>query len=205
MSRAWIYAGLLVAAGIGLASAQSSAPRVTPGKSRILLIGDSLSVGLKTPLGMLAKESGVAFAHCGKVGYTIDRFVGTGDQAACVKQQLATLRPTHVLILLGTNDEAMHSAMAGRQLAAAKSLADSARAAGAEVIWISPAKKFEKSNGVLAGLRTMFDDSHWYESSQLGLPLADSIGHLTPRNYCAWSGGVWNWLTRIAVSPDRCK
>lgn len=205
MSRAWIYAGLLVAAGIGLASAQTSAPRVIPGKSRILLIGDSLSVGLKTPLGLLAKEAGVPFAHCGKVGYTIDRFVGSGDQAACVKQQLSALKPTHVLILLGTNDEAMSSSYASRQLAAAKLLADTARASGAEVIWISPAKKFEKSNGVLAGLRSMFDDAHWFESSRLNLPLYDSIGHLTPRNYCAWAGGVWNWLTRIAVSPDRCK
>lgn len=204
-SRAWIYAGLLVAAGAGLVSAaKPPAPRAAPGKARVLLIGDSLSVGLRTPLSLLAKESNIGFAHCGEVGYTINRFVGYGDKAACVKQQLASLKPTHVLILLGTNDEAMSASQAPKQVEAARALVETCRASGAEVIWIAPAKKFAKSNGVLSGLRQMFDDAHWFESSALNIPIADSIGHMTPVNYCRWSGAIWNWLTRVTVSPSRC-
>jgi lysophospholipase L1-like esterase len=204
-SRAWIYAGLLVAAGVGLASASKApAPRAVPGNARILLIGDSLSVGLKTPMALLAKETNIPFAHCGAQGYTINRFVGNGTMAGCVAQQLTSLKPTHVLILLGTNDEAMSASMAPQQLEAARSLVATCQAHGAEVIWIAPAKKFTTSNGVLSGLRKMFDDAHWFESSSIGLPTADSIGHMTPVNYCKWSGSIWNWLTRIAVSPSRC-
>jgi lysophospholipase L1-like esterase len=182
-SRAWIYAGLLVAAGVGLASASKApAPRAVPGKARILLIGDSLSVGLKTPMALLAKETNIPFAHCGAQGYTINRFVGNGTMASCVAQQLTSLKPTHVLILLGTNDEAMSASMAPQQLEAARSLVATCQ----------------------SGLRKMFDDAHWFESSSIGLPTADSIGHMTPVNYCKWSGSIWNWLTRIAVSPSRC-
>jgi hypothetical protein len=192
MDRFWIYAGLLAGVGFGYALLSRSGPRLTR-ESRVLLIGDSLSVGLHPPLRAMARDAGIPYAHCGQSGARITQFVGQGPLANCVRNQLKSLQPTIAIVVLGTNDEAMHKSHAPSQLAAAEKLVQQLQQAGAEVLWVSPAKQFAKSN-VVGPLERIAP--HWFDSTHLGVPLADSIGHSTPRGYSGWAAKIWSHLCR---------
>lgn len=195
MDRFWIYAGLLGAVGLGYAVVRgTSGPKITR-SSRLLLLGDSLSVGLNPPLRALAQQMGVPYAHCGASGRRIDEFTASGQHATCTRLKLAELQPTLVLISLGTNDEYMNKSYVPRQLAEADRLLKLIKDAGADYLWISPARSFP-AGGVIAGLQQLVPASRWFDSTKIGVPLVDSIGHSNPRGYAGWAGAIWRHLCR---------
>ena len=100
----WIAAG---AAAVGLlllkpaaAKTQRRLPRLTV-SSRVLLIGDSLAVGLRSPLSSLASADAIAFRGTGIGGTHIGSWTG-----GTLSRALA-FNPTLVLVSLGTNDAYM--------------------------------------------------------------------------------------------------
>lgn len=195
MDRLWIYAGLVGVVGLGYAVVRNAtAPRIDR-QSRVFLLGDSLSVGLNPPLRALAKQLGVPYAYCGAQGRRIDEFTGSGQHAACVRKVLGDLKPTLTLIVLGTNDEAMGASYTPRQLREAERLVELIKQSGSDYLWISPAKVFTSTNGVIPGLKRLVG-SRWWDSTRLGIPLVDSIGHSSPKGYSGWAGALWRDLCR---------
>jgi lysophospholipase L1-like esterase len=193
MDRRLIYAGLLIATGIGLARLLVRGPKIKPGESRVLLIGDSLAVGLAPPMRSLAAESNVEFFSLAKEGTRIDQWA-SGSWSAQLDAALASFAPTLVLVSLGTNDEYMMGDAVTRQAPFLEALLAKLRDAGAEVVWIGPPTLPKPTNGIVAMLVAAIPDTNYFPSSSLAIPRASDGIHSTPRGYAGWAGSIWSWM-----------
>jgi len=192
VDKRWLYAGLLItAAGVGLVRAFRG-PKIKPGE-RLLLVGDSLAVGLSPPMKALAAEGKVAMESQAISGTRIDQWA----RSKKLEEKLVTFRPNVVLVSLGTNDAYGSGPDIVRQTAAAlETLMAKIRAAGAEVAWIGPpALPKAPTPAVLAMLKQSIDRSHYFPSDTLGIPRAPDGIHPTVRGYAGWAGEIWRWIS----------
>lgn len=203
--RLWLYAGLAGLAGIGLVRLLG-APRVRRG-DRVLIVGDSLAVGLTPPLTALAKDGGVQLQSLAKEGTRIDQW----SQSAALKEALDKFQPTLVLISLGTNDEYMQGKDVGaRQRPELQRLielidhfprkVDYGLGPEQGIVWIGPPTLPKaQTNGVVpmilaeaSALRARF---RYFPSQRLTIPRGADQIHPTARGYAAWAGALWQWLS----------
>lgn len=209
-SRAWIYVGLGAAAltAVGLVELLSG-PTLRPG-DRVMLIGDSLAVGLATPLGALAKDKGLAFLALGTVGTRIDQWA----QSQPLKDALASFQPTVVLISLGTNDAYMLSPpdVGVRQAPYMDALlttigsgwvhTDDYGLGPRAIVWIAP-PTLPPAAISLAPVRALIADQSTllhkrvsiFPSDRLSLARGPDGIHPVVSAYAAWAGAIWQWLT----------
>ena len=201
-SRAWIYLGL----GAALAGAAScvglvelmSGPTLKPG-DRVLLIGDSLAVGLAVPLGSLCKDHKLAFQGIGKIGTRIDQWANSADLAAAIE----VFKPTVILVSLGTNDAYMMAPPepADRQAQAFVDLLGRLEGSGARaIVWLEPPTLPPAAKG-LPGIRALIESGRRrarvsiYASQKLTLPRGPDGIHPVASGYALWAGSLWQWLT----------
>ena len=191
VDRRLLYAGLLVAAGVGLVRAFRG-PRIERGETRLLLVGDSLADGLGPPLQALAQESNVEFSRLSRSGTRIDQWAGS----QVLSQRIEEFRPTMVLVSLGTNDEYMSgTGVAQRQAPYLERLLARLRAGHAEVVWIGPPRLPRATKGVVALIRKTLPSSHYFASERLAIPRGPDNLHPTVRGYAGWAGAIWRWLS----------
>lgn len=188
MTRQWVYAGLLAAVGYGLVRAMRG-PHVIPGQTRVLVIGDSLAVGLAPQIKALAAESQVSFDALATVGTRIDQWAQSGS----LVDKLAAFKPTLVLVSLGTNDEYMTGDAVGRQQPYLTQLL--ARLKDATVVWIGPPTLPKPSNGIVGMLQARLPASHYFPSQTLTIPRGPDQIHPTAKGYAGWAGALWQWLS----------
>ena len=189
----WLLGGILTLAGVGIvwsikqsgSTGASCEPHIRPG-DRILLVGDSLSVGLKTPMSALAKQSGCDFLSFTSSGTTMGRWIGDAQVSAA----LASFQPTLVLVCLGTNDSKGNTPDATLAAQVVK-MRDWLGAGGAKVVWILPPKlPFPERVGkavIAAGIES-------FPSATLPIPQPDGI-HTSGRGYAGWAEHVWAFLS----------
>jgi lysophospholipase L1-like esterase len=209
-----LYAGIAVVGGVILARVVASAaassggmtaerPQIVPGQSRLVLIGDSLAVGLAIPLRALAAEDQVTFQSAATSGSRIDQWA----RDPRVDTLLASVRPTLVLVSLGTNDAYMMGPVNAAQQAAAEALLAKIRGAGADVVWIAPPTLPATSAGharrddILSMVHALVPAGARFASEKLVIPRAPDNLHPTAAGYAAWSGCLWRWLRK---SPGQC-
>ena len=192
VDRTWLYAGLIVAAGVGVASLLKRGPRIRRGE-RLLLFGDSLAVGLTAPLGQLARDNGVVFAGIGKVGSTIRDWTGQTTLHAQLRTALAE-RPKVVLCSLGTNDEALSPESARAELPMVNALIALVRESGAELGWIGP-PRLQKTNGISQVIQSKLPQNRYFHSETLDIPRAGDGLHPTVKGYAGWAGQIWLWVS----------
>ena len=124
-----LMASLILPPGLPVAGATVSGP-ASPAKPRsVLLVGDSLSIGLGKQLdAVFAGRPGVRFAHLGKVssGLANPAFFNWDEQLAA---QVKAHHPDLVLIMLGANDDKPLPALGGGQAAFGTKAWDAAYAA----------------------------------------------------------------------------
>lgn len=191
--RLWIWTGLCLVAGVGLAVSASAAGTAAPPKrvlgpgARLLLIGDSLAVGLATPLGQIARESGVEFMGAGRSGTRIDQWTNQPWLASAV----AAFRPTVILVSLGTNDEKLKDPATTQKPFLAR-LAAQLRSTGAKVVWIAPPTMPFPDKGIQALIRTA--GFPVFGSEALTIPRAGDGIHPTAAGYAGFGGSVWRWV-----------
>lgn len=196
VERRWVYAGLAVAAGVGLAKVMHRGPRVVPGKTRLLLLGDSLAVGLIPYIKCLASEQKVAFDGLAVVGTRIDQWAGSQKLVS----HLASFQPTLVLVSLGTNDSYMRPDAAKRQAPYLETLLSKIAATQPELGWIGPPTLPQTSIGkpdpaLRAMLQARIPAADWFSSSALSIPRGPDGLHPTARGYAGWAGAIWHWLS----------
>lgn len=192
MERRWVYAGLAVAAGVGLATlVLKRSPKIHPGSTRLLLFGDSLAVGLGPPMAALAKDQRVAFDTVAQVGTRIDQWASDPR----LDQELATFKPTLILVSLGTNDAYMQGDAVGRQGPYLTRLLSKLQATGAEIVWIGPPTLPVAPNGIVDMLKASIPSSHYFPSEALTLPRGPDNLHPTVAGYAGWVGAIWQWLS----------
>jgi len=191
-SRHWVYAGLALATGYGVVRLIEG-PQLKYGVSRVLLVGDSLAVGLSPYLSVLAGPRRVAFDSTAAVGTRIDQWANN----AALRQRLATFAPTLTLISLGTNDAYMMggAATAEQQRPQLRALLSMIKAAGSDYVWIGPPLLLEAKNlPMLAMIRDEVPMSHYYHSERLDLPRGPEGLHPTIKGYAGWAGALWTHL-----------
>ena len=165
----------------------TTASRVRPG--RVLLIGDSLAVGLKAPLAALANQAGIPFETRAVEGTHIPQWSAN----ASVDETLARFQPTHVLVSLGTNDEKVGTGIAAREAPALRALLQKIQSAGAEVAWIGPPALPFSRVGVSDMIRAAVP--RYFSSETLSIPRAGDGLHPTGAGYASWAAAIWSWLT----------
>ncbi len=204
--RLWIYGGIVIAAGVGLvvvANASDVATpvtvpptpsvppvqsknRIVPGHSRVLLIGDSLAVGLTAPMKALASDDGVAFSAHGIVGSRIADW----SSLLVVGQKDLAVKPTIVLVSLGTNDEKM--LVPTQEKSALAKLIATLRATGADIVWIAPPSMPFPDRGVPQMISAT--GVSVYPSATLSIPRGPDQIHPTAKGYAGWAGAIWKWI-----------
>ena len=187
-----MYAGLGVVAGVGLLRALvASRPRIVSGTTRLLLVGDSLAVGLGPPLRALAREQSVAFEQLAKESTRIDQWAGSQK----LGEALAKFRPTLTLVSLGTNDEYLTGDGGKRQASFLDQLLSRLQVAGSDVGWIGPPTLPKpKSNGVTALIQSRLPAANYFHSEALTIPRGPDQLHPTLKGYAGWAGQIWQWL-----------
>jgi lysophospholipase L1-like esterase len=193
LDRTWLYAGLIVAVGLGVSSLLKRGPRVRRG-DKLLVFGDSLAQGLTPPLGQLARDNGVAFAATSKVGSTIREWAGATALGADLRAKLAE-RPTVVLCSLGTNDEFLTPDSARAELPALDALIELVKASGAELGWIGPPKLPKPGNGIASIIQTKLAQNRYFHSETFDIPRAGDALHPTVKGYAGWAGQIWLWVS----------
>jgi lysophospholipase L1-like esterase len=192
VDRRWVYAGLVVAAaGAGLAKLLPSGPRIRP-DTRLMLVGDSLAVGMAPYFSCLSKEQKLPFDALAKVSTRIDQWAAS----QVLTDHVATFQPTLVLVSLGTNDAFMMGDVATKQRPALAQLIAKLSAGGAEIAWIGPPQLPGKPNaGLLALLKSAFPTANYFASETLPIPRGPDGLHPTAKGYAGWSGALWQWLS----------
>ncbi len=214
-NRAWIYVGLLAAGGatLGLVSLLG-APTLRPG-DRLMLVGDSLAVGLAAPLGALAAEHGVPFQALATVGTRIDQWA----QSDALTQALDAFQPTVVLISLGTNDAYMMASgsqdIGERQRPFMEQLLQKIEQYTRKsdyglgpraIVWVSP-PTLPPAAVSLPSVMRLIESEHqialpkikprvsFFPTQSLSIPRGPDGIHPVARGYAAWAGALWQWLT----------
>jgi lysophospholipase L1-like esterase len=181
-------------------------PRIKKGM-RVLLIGDSLAVGMAPFFATMAKEAGVDFKAMATVGTRIDQWAANAD----LKNLLEAFQPELVLVSLGTNDSFMQGAdaVSKQQAQLEKLLAlltqwPRSRDYGLgpdNVVWIGPPTLPNPPN---PGMAKMIQDAagsalsprfYYFHSEKLSMPRGPDNLHPTARGYAGWAGAVWHWLS----------
>lgn len=219
-NRAWIYVGLGAATltAVGLVELLG-APTLRPG-DRVLLVGDSLAVGLSAPLGALCQDNGIPFQAIATVGTRIDQWA----QSQPLTDALTSFQPTIVLISLGTNDAYMlpqpGQDIGARQAPYADQLlskieqyphASDPGTGPRAIVWISP-PTLPPAAVSLGPVMQLIESEHaialprikprvsFFPTQSLNVPVEnlprgpDGI-HPVARGYAIWAGKLWQWLT----------
>ena len=167
--------------------------KVSSGET-VLLIGDSLAVGLNPKLKALATASGCSFKAFAETSTTMSRWLHDSE----VQAYMTASKPSLVLVCLGTNDS--KASFTDAQLA--KYIADMrdwVTSMGARLVWILPPHlPFPDRVSQLviaAGIDTFY-------SAGLSLGQSDGI-HPSGNGYMLWAGAIWSELTCTSQSaPD---
>lgn len=173
----WLVVAAVLAADGGPApAAKQAAP------SRVALVGDSLAVGLATPLRRELEPRGAALRVQAATGAHAGMFTaGAGAQA--LGKLLAEWRPELVLVSLGTNDTVPGATLAAKLPERFALLRQRASSAGARLVFLEPPP--------LPWSREPIHQAAAHAGAPLLLSPAveqasDRI-HPTPAGYAAWS------------------
>lgn len=155
--------------------------------STILVVGDSLGVGMSPELERLAKKSGYHLVSRAIVGSRIDQW------ASYIGRGLQDVRPALVIVSLGTNDSAMNEAAARAQ----KPYLDRLLVSLSPIrhVWILPPKlpaSLASRDIVRAMIAAATSDT--IDAETMTFERAPDGIHATLEGYKSWARQVWSQL-----------
>jgi len=164
--------------------------RLVDENTRLLLVGDSMAVGLTHYLRLLADEEGIEdYMALATSGTRIDQWARSGE----LERALEAFEPTLILVSLGTNDAHLGPGAADRQAPYLEELLDMLEESGATVVWIGPPElPFEDTE-----IRELLEDEapRYFDSLDYDIPRGPDDLHPTASGYAGWAGAIWQWLT----------
>jgi hypothetical protein len=167
----------------------------------VLLIGDSLSVGLAGRLGSDIRKTGASFSGIGEVGTYISDWA-RGKKHAALTQGLSN-HPSIVIVSLGTNDEYLSADSGRAESDELASLISQIQSSGASIYWIGPPPLPATYNGhhpsgvVIPMIVATAGSSNvkFFPGDQLDIPRqSEDKLHPTVEGYGTWADLVFNWL-----------
>jgi hypothetical protein len=183
---AMLAAGLIAADATEQPAARPAAesgPVLDPGDV-VLVAGDSLAAGLAAPL-----RTELHFVY--RFGAASRNGSTAGYWRAALAAELARVRPSVVLLSLGTNDAL--SASARKTFAEnLRALREACAAARARVVFIEPPSMPFDLSVIRDAIRQ--SGALWVEAPAVLERAPDDI-HLTPKSYAAWAAHIRKALT----------
>lgn len=154
----------------------------------IMLVGDSLAVGLETEFTRLAKVEGYVPSHH-VIGGT-----ATWQWLRWIDGDMDRNKPKVVVVSLGTNDAAGYDAVQ-RDPKVFSRLVSAVEAKGGHVVWLGPPNISASRISKIQVTRELIKSSAplFFESEALKLTLSDGI-HTTGDGYRMWMDAAWSWM-----------
>lgn len=187
-------------------SPQTSVPHKTAyrfswPRERVLLIGDSLSVGVAPILESALRERGVAdFLSIGRVGTNIKQWAMDDGDGARLNEALSTFRPTLVLISLGTNDEATRKLPGYENFDVARQRAPHIeqlreKLSGTQSVWLGPpaADKWPADRPFRDLIRSVWGDMYFDTEAVAPRKGTDRV-HFSSAGNRTWRDAIIAWL-----------
>ena len=190
MIRSILLSLTLIAFPSSVYADETIGPLVHP-SSTVLLIGDSLGVGLGPEFQARAKSSGYKPVTHSVGGTTAAQWI------PWLKKDIEAHHPSLIVISLGTNDAGANIEWVRKNNTVYARLARMAMDTGAKVVWIGPPKLSEKRLPNADEVRAMIRDTidaPYYESQDLDFPQAPDKIHSSPQGYKIWMDAVWEWM-----------
>lgn len=163
-------------------------PQIEVG-SNILLVGDSLALGLSRHFHLLAKQAGYVPYSRAISGST------TPEWSRLIKQDLKMYKPQLVIISLGTNDALLSENTLQRRANSYNTLVETIEKSGAKVLWIMPPelpKRFARTLNVNDLILHLNVDK--FDSSSIQIERSDDQVHPTANGYKDWMDSIWWWM-----------
>lgn len=202
VARGWL--GALVGACVGsiggAITAIVSVPDCPPASRPVLLIGDSLAVGLAPRLQKLAASCSVPFGADAQVGSHVTEWGAARFDAALARLGAGGVVGGVVLVSLGGND--YQHADPAKVADAIAGLVAQIKDAGARPRWIAPPRlPFEDRAGVVALWRYELGGAapwrDYYPTSDVDVAIGPDGIHPTARGYDELGRSVWKWLATV--------
>ena len=161
-----------------------------PSGSKILLVGDSLAVGLGPEFKRVSKLTGYVPVVDAKNGTTIRQWVNW------MPSKLRSYQPQMVLISLGTNDSVGTAGWITEHPEAIDTLQNQITEAGAIPVWIGmPVMQSNRLPYAPYVNALLIERVDWYfYSMALTFPRAPDGIHSTPLGYKIWMDAIWEWM-----------
>lgn len=163
-------------------------PMVTPGAT-VMLIGDSLAVGMEGKFISLARKSGYVPVTHVVTGTSIFHWM------KWIKGDLEKNRPELVVVSLGTNDAIIYDRVkknAHLYGEFTKIVEDS----GAVLVWLGPPDITLKRIPKISETREIIKKSamNYFDSEKFERPMGGDGIHLTASGYSRWMTSAWDWM-----------
>lgn len=189
--------GVLALASTGKSKARPEAPtKECPTQAtRVLLIGDSLAVGLGPVMVELAEKCGTPFSQRSFIGAHVTQW----HASPRLTDALSSATPTVVLISLGGND--FQRSDPEKVRGAIDTLVDRIMAQGARPLWISPpSMPFSDRIGVREMWRSALrrhPGAAWFATEELQIGRAPDQIHPTAAGYRELAQLIWEWMSTL--------
>ena len=170
-------------------------------RERVLLIGDSLSVGLAPILESSLRARGVGdFSAIGRGGTNIKQWAQDVGDGARLNEALTTFRPTLVLISLGTNDEATRKLSGYENFDVARQRAPHIeqlrnKLSGVRSVWLGPpaADKWTADRRFRDLLRATWGDLY-FDTEAVAPRKSTDLVHFSSAGNRTWRDAIVAWL-----------
>lgn len=191
MNWRWIVAALSAVGIVGWLTGRrggfyffSGPPRVSVATDRLLLIGDSLAVGLGPGMSRTAKAAGIPFDYTAVSGSRIGQWANSSQ----LKLELTTFKPTVVLVCLGTNDVYANDYPEAAVRKLLTVIGDR------KVYWIGMPSLPKDISSVMSAIFQRVSGLDYFHSEQLDIPRQPDGVHPTGEGYSVWNRAIWEWL-----------
>lgn len=174
--------------------------------ARVLVIGDSLAVGMGPILEKaLAARGSASYQNIARVGSNIHQWADVASPDGAKLEAALSKKPTLVIISLGTNDEAARKPsnkppfgptfdVAKQRAPAIKQLL--ARLAGINVVWLGPPTFDPKLWPMQRSFRDLLATSlgpNYFNSESLSIPRGGDNLHPTTAGHKLWVQAIMDW------------
>lgn len=165
-----------------------SFPLVSTGAT-VLLLGDSLAVGMENKFITLARKEGYVPVTHVVSGTSIFQWM------KWIKSDLEKNRPELVVISLGTNDAIIYDRIKKypRLYAEFTKIVEDF---GSVLVWLGPPDISSKRIPHISDERELIKKSttHYFESEHIEKPMGGDGIHSSPMGYNRWMGAAWDWM-----------
>lgn len=174
--------------------------RYVPQGAKVMLLGDSLALGMASQFKTDAEFSGYTPVTLAVVGSRSDQWVKR------LRSDLRRWKPSFVFISLGTNDSVgphwleKHGSSHGE-------IAKILKEEGVDYVWLGPPQLPKGAKGrdaVIDSIREAVGPDHFYDSSEItGNRAKDGI-HFNQAGYSDWIDLVWGELMGLGILEGGC-